>query len=194
MTQSTFGTPKTVPDDLPGVESEGPDRRRLLVFGLGGLLLALLAVGLFLVLSGSGSNNTTAASSLAKANAAPVNSGASAQTVPQQIAPAPVIGRDPFAGLPASGTAAAAAAASTTSGGTTASTTTPAHTLVLVAVSAPTQSAVFTVDGKKVTAKTGTTFAPNFRLYSLFGTTCAGVLYGDQNIAICQGDVKKVGG
>jgi len=190
MMQSTIGSSTAPAAELPGLESEelGRDRRRTLIFVLGGVLLALLGVGLYLVLSGSGSDTATTSAPQAAKPAVNPSVAVPPPAAVRQAAPAPVV-RDPFASLP---TAAGSGATAAAPGATVPKST--AHALTLISVNAAGPSAVFTVDGKNYAVKTGGLFATNFRLYALFGTTCAGVLYGDQNIAICAGDAKQVGG
>ena len=195
MTQSTIGAPAESDEDLSGLEWDprGNDRRRTLIVALGGALVALLVVGLYLVISsGKSDSDTTTSPQSSSATAANAKPGAAAPAPVVQVAPVPVVGRDPFANLPTA--AAPVTGGSTTGSGSSTSTAAPVHALTLVSVSAPGQSAVFTVDGKRYAVKTGAAFATDFRLYALFGTTCAGVLYGDQNVAICAGDAKQVGG
>ena len=192
MMQSTIGSSAAPADELPGLEYEelGGDRRRTLILVLGGVLLALLGAGLYLVLSGSGSDSVTETAPQVTKPVANPSTAVQPPAAVQQAAPVPLV-RDPFANLPTTPPAGGGSATAATGAAAPQST---ARTLTLISVNAAAPSAVFTVDGKNYAVKTGGSFATNFRLYALFGATCAGVLYGDQNIAICTGDAKQVGG
>jgi len=181
-------------DDV--VETGGSDRRKLFILVGGGAAVVLLGLAaFFLFFSGSGSSSSE--EGLVPSARKP----AAAAPAPKATAPAPAatpfveaIGRDPFTPLidpvaaaapaaPAAGAASGTAAAGTTSGGTTVS-------VEMVSVS-PT-SATLKVDGKSYTAKVGEVFATNFKLYGLFDAQCAGLLYGDQSVPLCVGDVRTL--
>jgi len=68
------------------------------------------------------------------------------------------------------------------------------YVLRLVAVDATGQTAAGTINGKKVTFELDKPIAKGFRLYSVFGDSCAGLLFKDQNLTLCTGEARTVTG
>ena len=211
MTESNAALAEA-PADLPSNDDDqgqaGGDRRRLLI--IGGAVLGVIVLGLaawFLLFSGGSANDQSGT-----VPPAPAKPSASAAPQPKAAAPAAGagaaaaakfsgnLGRDPFtplypaAAAPAAGGSQAAAGAS--SGSSTSSGTTAASSggtpVSIEMVSVDASSATLTVDGKKYTPKVGDVFATNFKLYGLFDSRCAGILYGDKSIPLCEGDVTTV--
>ncbi len=111
--------------------------------------------------------------------------------------------RDPFAPLvPKRQPAADATPAPGQGGGDpTASPTAPAPspaptagaTLSALSVSPEGDSVQLKLNGKRYTVDEGETFAKSYRLYDIFNDSCAGFLYGDQNVVVCEGDSVTLG-
>ena len=68
------------------------------------------------------------------------------------------------------------------------------YVLRLVTVDATAQTAAGTINGNKVTFELDKPVAKGFRLYSVFGDSCAGILFKDQNLALCTGEARTVTG
>jgi hypothetical protein len=102
--------------------------------------------------------------------------------------------RDPFAMLfPPTASASTTTASTTTTQNQTSSTpvtpVTPVTAKLTVAVSGVNvtkQTATITVDGVKYATSVGKVFDKTFVMYSVFNSTCVGLLYGDQNVAVCS--------
>jgi hypothetical protein len=177
-------------------QGSGPDRRKLLLIVGGAALAVLLGLAAwFLFFSGSGSS--------ANDGLVIVHKSAPAAAAPKAAAPVPAakpineaIGRDPFTPVvkpvTASSTTTAAAGASAAAGSTTSSSTSSGTSVTLQMVKVTPTSATLKVDGKSYTASVGQVFATNFKLYGLFDAQCAGVLYGDQSVPLCVGDVRTL--
>jgi pyruvate/2-oxoglutarate dehydrogenase complex dihydrolipoamide acyltransferase (E2) component len=208
MSESNTALLEAPPVDEADGDAPSPDRRKL--FMILGAAAAVVVVGLlaFLFLGGSSSEDegglVTPAPRSAPAAAAP------APAAPADKAPAAYdgdLGRDPFAPVyepAAPETAADPAAVGTTGGtgsataggatGTDTATTTGTGTPVTVKLLAvTTNGASLTVDGTKYNATVnGETFATSFRLYSVFDEQCAGLLFGDESVVMCKGDVRTL--
>jgi hypothetical protein len=68
----------------------------------------------------------------------------------------------------------------------------PTLKLTKIAASQDGMSATVVIDGKPYVAQEGETFAKSFKIYQIFNSDCLGMLYGDQNIAICVGDTQSL--
>jgi hypothetical protein len=170
-------------------EKPGPDKRKLLLL-VGALAVVAFGIG-FALMQMSGS--TPAAKSTPKVTAV-ASKKPVASSVPQPRTYTGATGRDPFSPLPspkptsapqasaAPELAAAPSPAANQSGGG------PTIRLSKVASGV----ATFSVDGRKYTAAEGETFAQTFKLYNVFNDKCVGVLYGDQNVAMCLGDSQSL--
>ena len=164
------------------------DRRPMIAVG-GGLLLAVVAVAAYvLFFTGNGSDP------LAGPVVVPGQGAGNTQAAaPVTVAPVALAGtRDPFN---ADGIVVAPATAATTPTPTPSATTTvgasPSATgtpFVFKLVDLTSTTAAVLVNGHAYTPSVGTTFATYFRLYAIFGTTCAGFQYQSQNLALCKGD------
>jgi len=197
MTESNVALAERPPEQIDADSaSGGSDRRKLFVLVGGGAAVVLLGLAAwFLFFSGSGAS--TEEDGLVAAAPRPA---ASAPAPKASAAPAPAatpfteaIGRDPFEPLiePAAAVApeeVAAPGTGTTPGGTTSGGVSVSVEMVSVT---PTD-ATLKVDGKSYTAKVGEVFASNFKVYGLFDAQCAGVLYGDQSVPLCVGDVRTL--
>lgn len=168
-----------------GYEESGHSRRPLIIAAVGAVLVAALAGVYFLLLAPSSSSDDLGLVVPARqpaANAAPA---------PAQDAviadPGVTIGRNPFAPVKAGSsqvdapTISVPAAPQDASGGVT-----------LEMVSLDPTSATVKIDGKSYTAKVGETFASDFKVYGIFGTQCAGLLFGTQSVPLCVGDVRTL--
>ncbi|MEI7777923.1 MAG: hypothetical protein WCJ42_00660 [Actinomycetes bacterium] len=164
------------------------DRRPL--FAVGGAV-ALVVVGIALYLLFFAGNSTDSNAMLGPVSL-PTH-GASASAAPAvTVAPVAVVGtRDPFNAVgvipavvatPAPTTAAPVAptpSVSPTNSGTQ-------FVFKLVDLSKTTTTVL--VNGHAYTPAVGDQFGTFFRLYAIFGSTCAGFQFGTQNVALCKGD------
>lgn len=192
-----------VADEDDGSAS-APDRRKLLMIVGGAAAVVVVGLLAFLFLGGSGGDDEGGL-----VTPAPRSAPVAEAPAPVAEAPAPAafdgdLGRDPFAPIyePAAAEPEAEAVAAGTTGGTggataggaatdtTTGTGTPV-TVKLVGVKA--DGATVNVDGTKYEATVnGETFATSFRLYSVFGEECAGLLFGDESVVLCKGDVRTL--
>ena len=172
-------------DFSPGLDEPVRNRRALVIAVAGAVLLALVAAVYFLLLAPSSSNEDLGLVVPARQPAA------NAQPTPASSAvvadPGVTIGRNPFAPVKA-GSAQVDAPTVTVPAAPQAATS--GVTLEMVALN-PTAVTV-KVDGKSYTAKVGETFATDFKVYGIFGTQCAGVLFGTQSVPLCVGDVRTL--
>ena len=58
-------------------------------------------------------------------------------------------------------------------------------TLAVSGINLAKQTATITVDGVKYATSVGKVFDKTFVMYSVFNSSCVGLLYGDQNVAVC---------
>lgn len=215
MSESSTGLLEAPRDQAPEQEAEtsSTDRRKLFMIVGGAAAVVVVALLAFLFLSGSGGEEETGLVTPAPRSEQPA--AAPKAAAPGDKAPQPFdgdLGRDPFAPvfepLPAEPDAATAAAggaavdpgttttggAPTTGGTTTSGGTTGTGTPVTVKmIDVTADGANVTVDGAKYSAKVdGKTFATSFRLYGVFDERCAGLLFGDESVVMCEGDVRTL--
>lgn len=211
MTESNTALLEAPPVDENDGEAAPQHRRKLLMIVAGAAAVVIVGVLAFLFLGGSSADDegglVTPAPRSAPAAAAP------APAAPANKAPAAFdgdLGRDPFAPVfePAAPEAAADPATTGTAGGTggataggTTGTTTDTTTgttgtgtpVTVKMLDVTKDGASLTVDGTKFDAKVnGETFATSFRLYSVFDEQCAGLLFGDESVVMCKGDVRTL--
>lgn len=186
-------TEPTAPD-LPVDEPTDGNRRAKLLVVAAGALAVLLAAFYFLFVAGGDPEPVPAA--------APKPNTAEQPPPPAAEPPAapPVFngdaGTDPFDPLvtkPAPATE-GSQGTGTTDGTTTGTTGTGTSQQLAVTAVAPDNTTVsVTVDGQAYAGLTvGQTFANFYKVYGIFGGTCAGFLYGDQSIGGCVGDTVTV--
>ena len=177
------------PDDAAKPASR---RRRLVLSGAGAAILAAGGVAFYLMTSSNtGSDAPFFPSVQGKASAAPSGSPSTAASAAAQDSQ--TAGRDPFAPLvTGQQTSASVKSGTSTSAGSVAkapSTSTVVGTPTVLSVSAinvTTGTATVTVAGKAYDAKVGATFGQDYLLYSVFNSSCVGVLVGDQSLAVCS--------
>ena len=107
-----------------------------------------------------------------------------------------ITSRDPFAPLvppPAPAPAPKAKAPTKAPPPATSSTGGSGATISALSISKKGDSATLKLDGKKYSVDEGEAFAKSYRLYDIFNDNCAGFLYGDQNVVVCEGDSVTVG-
>lgn len=185
MARNNVALAEPVADFASGYEEPERSRRPLIIAAVGAVVVAALAGVYFLFLAPSSSGEDLGLVVPARqpaANAAPA-------PAPDAVVadPGVTIGRNPFAPVKAGSsqvdapTISIPAAPQAASGGVT-----------LEMVSLDPTSATVKVDGTSYTAKVGETFASDFKVYGIFGTQCAGVLFGTQSVPLCVGDVRTL--
>lgn len=195
----------TGPGVLPGMDSEakGPSsRKRGLVIVLLAIVAGLVLGGAVLLLMPSGAQDEgvdplQVAAAAAAAKKAQAQAEAETQAAAGDVVVNPtrvkLTSRDPFEPLVAKPAPVVvkpkAPAAPTSSTPTTAS----GATISALAISPLGDSAALKLDGKKYEVDEGESFAKSYRLYDIFNDNCAGFLYGDQNVVVCEGDTVTVG-
>jgi membrane-associated protease RseP (regulator of RpoE activity) len=175
-------------------ESAKPGKRTLLL-AIGGTAaaVALGAVAFVFLTSGGGEDPVAApAKGTPAASASPAAKPSPAATKPSTtIKTVTVAARDPFAMLfPPTPTAAPTSNTTNTTTqnqtGTTPVTPVSAKlTLAVSGINLAKQTATITVDGVKYATSVGKVFDKTFVMYSVFNSSCVGLLYGDQNVAVC---------
>jgi hypothetical protein len=180
----------------PAAEEQAKTGNRKLLLAAGGVVAALVVgAGAFFLLSGGGGDQPAAAP--AKGNPAAAASPSASASPSAKAKPATTIktvtvaARDPFAVLFPPTPSPAATTTTTNTTGNAPSGTTPAPvsaklTLGVSAINVGKQTATITVDGVKYATSVGKVFAKTFVMYSVFNTSCVGLLYGDQNVAVCS--------
>jgi hypothetical protein len=186
-------TEPTAPD-LPVDEPTSGNRRAKLLVVAAGALTVLLAAFYFLFVAGG--------------DPAPVPAAAPKPNPAEQVPPpaaevpaAPPVftgdaGTDPFDPLvtkPAPTTEGSQGTGTTDGGATTGTTGGTGQQLAVTAVSPDNTTVSVTVDGQAYNGLTvGQDFATFYKVYGIFGGTCAGFLYGDSSIGGCVGDTVTV--
>jgi hypothetical protein len=168
--------------------------RKVLLVG-GGLIAALVVgAGAFVMLTSGGGDDPLAAPIKGKPAVAASPSASPAATTKAKptttIKTVTVAARDPFAVLfpptPTPVPAATSPAAQNPPSVPTPAPATPKITLGVSAINLGKQTATITVDGVKYVTSVGKVFAKTFVMYSVFNSSCVGLLYGDQNVAVCS--------
>ncbi len=188
---------------LPGIDAEAQPSRRNTTFVVVGLaIVSGLIIGglvIFVIRPFAAEEKVDPAVAAAAAAAvAQVDEMArieleAGEVVPQRTK-VKLTSRDPFAVLvepppppkPAKRPAGDDGAASSTSSSSRA-------TVSALSIAANGSSVTVKIDGTKYNVDEGETFAKSYRLYDIFNDTCAGFLYGDQNVVVCEGDAVSVG-
>ncbi len=188
--------------EAPAEDSSGGNRK-VLLFLVAGLLLVGALAAWFLVFSGGSAEDESLALPVKKP-AAPAPADPAAPPAPEAVpAPPPTFnsatGRDPFTPLVKTAEEAAAEAAKAAeakAASTSGSTAVDANgqpvgsgtTLAVVQVEDSGAWVTATVDGVAFnTLPAGAPFGQFFQVYSIFAPTCAGFLYGDENVVVCEG-------
>jgi hypothetical protein len=186
--------PSSAPEAAPMPSEQAKPGNRKALLAVGGVVAALVVgAGAFFALSSSGGSDDPVAAP-AKGNptaaASPTPSPTAKATT--TIKTVTVAARDPFAVLfpptPTPTAKSTAPSGSTTQVQTTTSTpalVTPKVTLAVSGISTAKQTATVTVDGVKYSVAVGKVFGSKFVMYSVFNGSCVGLLYGDQNVAVC---------
>jgi hypothetical protein len=173
----------------------------LMVIGALGAVLVAGAAAFFLMNSGGTSDDAPFVAqprSSSTAAAAKPKPSPTAKVV-IRTASVSVTSRDPF--KPLFPTASAAPAATTPSSASPAPKPTAtsgtgatggAVTLSVSDIDPVAQTAVVAVDGKKYATPVNKIFGKYFTMYSVFNSTCVGILYGDQSIPVCTSKAQRV--
>jgi hypothetical protein len=178
----------------PAAEPAKAGNRKLLL-AVGGVVAALVVgAGAFVMLTSGGGDEPVAAPAKGKPAASATPSATpspSASAKPAtKIKTVTVAARDPFAVLfPPTPAPAATTTTTNTTQNQTSTPVTPVSakiTLGVSAISVGKQTATITVDGVKYATSVGKVFAKTFVMYSVFNSSCVGLLYGDQNVAVCS--------
>jgi len=208
MSQNTLppqgGVGLAEPDALEApTEASSGGNRKVLLFLVVGLLLVGGVAAWFLLFSGGSAEEESLALPVKKPAAdAPVDPAA--PPAPDAVpAPPPTFnsatGRDPFTPLVKTAEEAAAEAAKAAEAKAAASTGSTAvdangqpvgagTTLGVVQVEDSGAWVTATVDGAVFnTLPTGAPFGQFFQVYAIFAPSCAGFLYGDENVVVCEG-------
>jgi hypothetical protein len=179
----------------PAAEAPATSGNRKLLLAGGGLLAALVVgAGAFVMLTSGGGDDPVAAPTKGKPAVTASPSASPAPTTKSKptttIKTVTVAARDPFAVLfPPTPTPTPAATTSTAQNPpavVTPAPATPKITLGVSAINLGKQTATITVDGVKYATSVGKVFAKTFVMYSVFNSSCVGLLYGDQNVAVCS--------
>jgi hypothetical protein len=184
-----------VTDDVDA--AGGSDRKRLLMIVGAAAAAVVLGLVAWMLLSGSNSAEETGL-------VTPAPREQAAQPAPEEpvVEAAPEtfdgeLGRDPFEPLfeevseeAVADTDTGAVSPVVTDGSATGGTEVTGGTPVRVQmVDVTAAGATVTVDGASYDAVVGgDTFATVFRLYGVFDETCAGILFGDESVVMCEGD------
>lgn len=192
------------PGVLPAIDSEtqpgSGGHRAFVIVGLAivaGLIVGGMVIFVLRPFAGDEPVDTSVGAAAAAAAAAAQEQAQADQEVGEVVprrTRVRLTSRDPFAVLvpepppapPAKKSAAAQDSAS--SGGSTSGATVSA-----LSISSGGDSVKLKIDGKRYSVDEGETFASSYRLYDIFNDTCAGLLYGDQNVVVCEGDSITVG-
>jgi flagellar basal body-associated protein FliL len=184
-------------------EASSGGNRRVLLFVVAGLLLVGGVAAWLLLFSGGGAEDESVALPVKKP-AADAPADPAAAPAPEAVpAPPPTFnsttGRDPFTPLVKTAEQAAAEAAKAAeaqAASASGSTAVDANgqpvgsgtTLSVVQVEDTGAWVTVTVDGVAFnTLPAGAPFGEFFQVYSIFAPTCAGFLYGDENVVVCEG-------
>lgn len=179
-----------------------PRSKRPLLLLAGAAAIVVVGILAWFLLAGSGSEVEEGPVAAAPKPAA----AAPAQPAPEESAPPAQfdgeLGRDPFAPVyeplpdaaPGEAPAAAAAAPAAAAPVAPADASSASATQVKVSVADVTATgATVTVDGTSYKAVVGgETFANAFRVYATFDDTCAGLLFGDESLVMCEGDTRSL--
>jgi hypothetical protein len=176
----------------------GTDRKRLLLLVGGAVAVAVVGFLAWLLLAGGSPEEEAVVAAPKPAAAAPAapDAPADAEQVPESFEGD--LGRDPFAPIfepeAPEPEAVVGVPGAPVSDGSTGAVPGAAGTPVSVTVVEVTaDGASLSVDGQAFEAKTdGSTFAEVFRLYSTFDDRCAGLLFGDQSVVLCEGDTRTL--
>jgi hypothetical protein len=183
-------------------EATSGGNRKVLLFLVAGLLLVGGVAAWFLLFSGGAEDESVALPVKKPAAGAPADPAA--PPAPEAVpAPPPTFnsatGRDPFTPLVKTAEEAAAEAAKAAEAKAAASAGSTAvdangqpvgasTTLAVVQVEDSGAWVTATVDGVAFnTLPAGAPFGQFFQVYSIFAPTCAGFLYGDENVVVCEG-------
>ncbi len=188
---------------LPGIEAEPASRagrnRSFVVVGLaivGGLIIGGVIIFLIRPFSSEPAVDPAVAAAAAAAVAEAQEQAKGTQEVGEVVPKrtrVKLTSRDPFAVLvPEPPPPEPPKKSAGSDGGSSSSSSSTAATLSALTIKSPAAVTV-KVDGKKYSVDEGETFASSYRLYDIFNDSCAGFLYGDQNVVVCEGDSVKVG-
>jgi hypothetical protein len=179
----------------PAAEAPATSGNRKVLLVGGGLIAALVVgAGAFVMLTSGGGDDPLAASTKGKPAVTASPSASPAATTKAKptttIKTVTVAARDPFAVLfpptPTPAPAATSPAAQNPPSVPTPAPATPKITLGVSGINLGKQTATITVDGVKYATSVGKVFAKTFVMYSVFNSSCVGLLYGDQNVAVCS--------
>ncbi len=186
----------------PAAAAAGNSKALLAVGGVVGALV--IGAGAFFLLSGSGGEEEVAMPAARPAVTAPAAAPQATQKpATTTVRAAVVTSRDPFLvlypepapkpvvdntstnSIPSQSVASAPPVAAPVAPVTKA-------TIVVTAVDVPTSTAKISVNGKAYVVKAGGQFAKYYQMYSVFNSTCVGILFGDQNVPACIGSPVQV--
>jgi hypothetical protein len=201
MSETSTGLLEPPAPELEAEESSsGTDRKRLLLVVGGAVGVVVVGLLAWLLLAGGGEtpeDGLVAAAPQAPA-AAPEEPAAAPEDeqVPESFDGE--LGRDPFTPIyepeaAAAGTGEVAPEAGTSGGGAVTDPAAAGTPVSVTVIEVAGDGATVSVDGESFDATTdGSTFAEVFRLYSTFDERCAGLLYGDQSVVLCEGDTRTL--
>lgn len=188
-----------------GVAEPEPAAEETPAGGSRGVVLAVLGLAVAVVIGlaayfllFSGGSEEVAAGPVPPA--APSASAPAASAAPSASAPAVVpptfdenVGTDPFKPQVVAPAPAPSGAAAGTGGSTTGTTGGTTVTLQLLSVADDSSVLDAKVDGKPYSGlAVGSSFATYFKVYGIFDGRCAGFLFGDQTVALCEGDTTNL--
>lgn len=194
MSEPMFPSSGTAPA-APAQSATEPAKasKRTLLLAVGGTVAAVaLGAVAFVLLTSGGGDEPTAAPAKGKpaASASPSAKPSPSATKPATtIKTVTVAARDPFAILFPPTPSAASTTTTTTQNPTSTTPVTPVTpkiTLGVSGINVAKQTATITVDGVKYATSVGKVFHKTFVMYSVFNSSCVGLLYGDQNVAVCS--------
>ncbi len=202
MSEPLFPAPGGVaPPPAEPVTEPTSNRKVLMVLGAVGAVLVAGAGAFFLMNSGGSSEEAPFVAQPRSSASAPAPKPTPAPTAKVVIRTAnvSVTSRDPFKPLfpsptatptatPSAAPSSAPAPVATTPSGPTGGSV----TLGVTGIDVVAQTAVVTVDGKKYATPVNKVFAKYFTMYSVFNSTCVGILYGDQSIPVCTTKPQRV--
>ncbi len=203
--ENSFGNVATQPVPTGAAPAEAAGRSSKALFIVGGVAVVVLALFAYLLFGTGGGGEDDALGTVPKPPASdtagtPTDPAADPVAEPETPPVADVEGRDPFValvveppaddnlGTPTDTTTDPAPTDTTTDPAPPPNTDPTAPTVTVTLVSVKNDLVATKVGSTNYTGLApGDTFGANFQVYAIFNASCAGLLYGDQSFALCEG-------